>query len=97
MTKVLAIWQNDRRKIADENWDDGLTQAKRKPPVPRKARKQAVLQLVLLTGIEPVWCCHRAVSYTHLDVYKRQVQDFMKLPGEVMAALIERLNLQMEK
>ena len=27
----------------------------------------------------------------------RMVQDFMKLPGEVMAALIERLNLQMEK
>jgi hypothetical protein len=57
----LAIWQNDRRKIADENRDDGLTQAKSKPPVPRKARKQAVLQLVLLTGIEPVWCCHRGI------------------------------------
>jgi hypothetical protein len=57
----LDIWQNGRRKIADENRDDCLTQAKRKPPVSRKARKQAVLQLVLLTGIEPVWCCHRGI------------------------------------
>jgi len=29
----LDIWQNGRRKIADENRDDCLTQAKRKPPV----------------------------------------------------------------
>ena len=26
------------------------------------------------SGIE--WCDHTSVSYTHLDVYKRQMEDF---------------------
>ena len=35
----------------------------------------AVLTLVIINGkaAKQHGCCHRAVSYTHLDVYKRQV------------------------
>ena len=27
------------------------------------------------TAGKPTWCCARSVSYTHLDVYKRQAQE----------------------
>jgi len=44
LTKVLPIWQNDRRKTADEKQGPFFEHAKEKPPVPRKTRKQAVLE-----------------------------------------------------
>ena len=50
--RTVAYVRNERRELADDNWDDFVSTIELADDVPTSAL--------------------RAVSYTHLDVYKRQ-------------------------
>ena len=43
------------------------------------------------------WWCHLPVSYTHLDVYKRQAQGEAKESGDVAEEITQQLDAEQKK